>query len=118
LHERGRSHLLSKFVRGANNVFNSLRNGIDRLFTGNISQVQHKRDFCLSDELARDSTSATPEAVSQTYVSAGTVIPLRGRPKGDYYPGQKVDDFIQHHATTYRWLLEEYYPQPQPTGSR
>lgn len=105
--------LLSKSVRFANNAFNSLRNGIDRVFTGNINQVQQKRDFYLADELSRDSTSATPDAVSQTYVSAGTVIPLRGRPNGDYYPGQKVDDFIQHHATTYRWLLEEYYPSPK-----
>jgi hypothetical protein len=103
--------VLSKFVRWANNVFNSIRNGIDRVFTGNINKVQHKQDFYLAEELARDSTSAKPEAVSQTYVSAGLVIPLRGRPKGDYYPEQKVDDFIQHHATTYRWLLEEYYPQ-------
>ena len=104
---------VSKFVRGANNAFNSLRNGIDRMFTGNINKVQHKQDFYLADELSRDSTSAKPEAVSQNYVSAGMVIPLRGRPKGDYYPEQKVDDFVQHHATTYRWLLEEYYPQPK-----
>jgi hypothetical protein len=105
--------VLSKFVRWANNVFNSIRNGIDRVFTGNINKVQHKQDFYLAEELDRDSTSAKPEAVSQTYVSAGLVIPLRGRPKGDYYPEQKVDDFIQHHATTYRWLLEEYYSAPK-----
>lgn len=105
--------VLSLFVRGANNAFNSLRNGIDRVFTGNINEVQHMRDFYLANELERESTSSTPEAVSQTYVPAGTVIPLRGRPKGDYYPGQKVDDFIQHHATTYRWLLNEYYPAPK-----
>ena len=104
--------LMSKFVRGANNVFNGLRSAIDRVFTGKISKVQKKTDFYLADELEKESTGDKPvPAVSQDYVSAGTVIPLRGRPNGDYYTGQKADDFIQHHATTYRWLLEEYYPQ-------
>jgi hypothetical protein len=52
--------------------------------------------------------------ISQNYLTAGSVIPLVGHTNGDimaYYdnPADEDDEFIQHHATTYRRLLEELF---------
>lgn len=57
--------------------------------------------------------------VSQNYVTAGTMIPLIGHTNQDillYYnfSADESDEFIQHHATTYRRLLEELF-HLQPT---
>jgi hypothetical protein len=52
--------------------------------------------------------------VSQNYVTAGTMIPLIGHTNQAillYYnfAADESDEFIQHHATTYRRLLEELF---------
>jgi len=58
--------------------------------------------------------------VGQNYVTAGTVIPLVGHTNGDilgYYndPLDMTDEFIQHHATSYRRWLEELCHLPATT---
>jgi hypothetical protein len=54
--------------------------------------------------------------VSQNYAAAGNLIPLVGLHDGsEYYgnPDDADDAFIQHHATTYRRLLETMYGYPE-----
>lgn len=99
---------LSTFIRSANNVFNAMRHSIDKAFTGKLNKIKDMKDIFRAEELQTGSTGKTPLAVSQNYLAAGQVIPLRGYPDGQYYENQPVDDFIQHHATSYRKLLEEW----------
>lgn len=52
--------------------------------------------------------------VSQNYVTSGTMIPLIGHTNQDillYYnfAPDESDEFVQHHATTHRRLLEELF---------
>ena len=55
--------------------------------------------FYLADELRKNSTKTRRKAVSLNYVLAGNLVPLIGTSV------QSSDTFIQHHATTYRDLM-------------
>jgi hypothetical protein len=102
----------SKLVRSANNGFNWLRNKIASSTENHIASMKKIREENLYriDDLKKISNSSQPIVYSQNYVAAGNVIPLRGDEEGKYYPTQTQDEFIQHHATTYRRLLERSYP--------
>ena len=110
-----------KLLRSINNGFNSVRRAISSLasdsLAGKISSLQAKKqvDFYALGILQAGSTNQTVGGVSQNYVVAGNLIPLRGFTHGRRYYGNckdEHDDFIQHHATTYRRLLEMLYGWP------
>jgi hypothetical protein len=101
---------------------NNAMNRIKRCFSGLVSDTLASKikqvtkanhdSFYLSKELREGSATNTAGGVSQSYTLAGNVIPLRGFSDGtNYYgiPKDGVDPFIQHHATTYRRLLERSY---------
>lgn len=111
-------------MRGINNVANRIRREISGFFeyklAGAIKKLQRtdKDGFYLADQLRADSRTTTAGGVSQDFVAAGRIITLPGHPNGsDYYnyPKDDNDDFMQHHATTYRRLVEILYDLPQTT---
>jgi hypothetical protein len=104
----------------ANKTSRALGKFSERTAAGKISQLQKKgKDgFFLPEQLHAEPDTMPAAAVSQNYASAGNVLPLRGLHNGLLYynnPADAVDGFIQHHATTYRRLLETMYEYP-PTA--
>ncbi len=103
--------LFWKLLRGVNNVVNDVRSGIAYLFN---KRAATKRAFAREELYMNDALEAAaipmdkasdirPDPVSQTYVSAGVLIPLRGQRN----KAEKNDEFYQHHSSTYRNLIAE-----------
>jgi hypothetical protein len=99
-----------KLLRGVNNIVNDVRTGIAEVFN---QEAARKRAFAhehlfLKDEIKAaaipldEAKTIRPEPVSQTYVSAGALIPVRGKRDPDI---EKNDVFYQHHSPTYRDLV-------------
>ncbi|CAJ5405369.1 Predicted lipase [Burkholderia pseudomallei] len=117
-------NFFSRSVRALNRGFNWVRSTISEQVDYSVAShnAVNAEDIAFRSELAESEHSIEetrrqqPGAVSQNFVSAGYVIPLRGRPEGDYYDDSEVlvptetDPFIQHHATTYRYLLAHAFP--------
>jgi hypothetical protein len=108
-----------KVFRFINNSANYVRRDFSAL-VGNklarkIKQTQHRETnwFCFAKELKEGSTNRTAGGVSQGFAWAGDLIPLVGHyDGGDYYHNpvrDGNDPWIQHHATTYRRLLEDLF---------
>jgi hypothetical protein len=118
------ANLFSRSIRAINRGFNWLRSTISEQVDYSVASHNSVNDetIALRDQLAQSelATIATrqqrPGAVSQNFVWAGYVIPLRGRPEGDYYDDaqttlpHRTDPFVQHHATSYRYLLAHAFP--------
>jgi hypothetical protein len=113
-----------EFVRATNNFLNRLSRTVSGLsehtLAGRINALQKKSDdhIYAASELPADPGIKPPSAVSQDYTTAGQVIPLIGLYNGaSYYdwPADGSDEFIQHHATTYRRLLETMFGYPATT---
>lgn len=113
-----------EFVRMINNAANKFSRAVggfsERTAAGRISRLQKKdKDgFYLADQLAAAPGAKPAAAVSQNFATAGNVLPLLGLHNGFAYyswPADADDEFIQHHATTYRRLLETMYGYP-PTS--
>jgi hypothetical protein len=111
-------------VRIINNAANSISRELGRLQEDStatkISKLQKKSDdgLYLADQLRTVPNAKPAAAVSQNYASAGNVIPLVGLHNGYEYYGDAADAddvFMQHHATTYRRLLETMYGLPATT---
>ncbi len=113
-----------KVLRLLNNELNSLSNLWNSLLA---KELQSQLDGIKSSQLSDYSFDPKSwgqikkgePAISQDYVTAGNQIPLVGHTNEDimsYYEDKKDenDEFIQHHATTYRRLLEELF-QLAPT---
>ena len=105
-------------LRGFDAVAAVIRRGIAAFSEGKLAKAIKKLHesnadtFYLAPELKAKSQNATVGAVSQDFVSAGCIITLPGHIDGtDYYGVGKDnnDPFMQHHATTYRRLLEILY---------
>jgi len=97
-----------KLLRGVNNLVNDVRTGVADVFN---QEAARKRAFTHEHLFRKDEIKAAaipmdeaskirPEPVSQTYVSAGALIPVRGNPNEG---GNDV--FYQHHSPTYRDLV-------------
>ncbi len=101
----------SKLNRDINRVDEIVGQNLKKL-SGIISQKTSDRianhEFYYSDILKNGNRISVP-AESQYFVAAGNIVALLGHYDGKYYSTQPVDDFIQHHATTYRYLLNERY---------
>lgn len=113
-----------EFIRAANNFMNRFRRTVSafsqRTLAGRISKLQKEDDDRLyaAGELPAKPNTKPASAVSQDYVAVGEVIPLIGLYRGDAYygcPADGSDEFIQHHATTYRRLLETMFGMPATT---
>jgi hypothetical protein len=113
-----------EFIRMINNAANRISRDLgsfsERKTAGKIAALQKQAadGLCYLEELKAATGVIPAPAVSQNYASAGNVIPLRGLPDGALYYGNTadtVDEFIQHHATTYRRLLETLYGLPATT---
>ncbi len=111
-------------IRMVNNFANKFSRALgrfsERTAAGKISQLQKKSDDSLyrADQLPAEPDAKPAASVSQNYASAGSVFPLIGIHNGfQYYgyPGDADDVFVQHHATTYRRLLESMYDYPATT---
>ncbi|HXQ81607.1 MAG TPA: hypothetical protein VN775_09860 [Opitutaceae bacterium] len=111
-------------VRMINNAANSISRALggfsERSLAGKISQLKKKSDdgLFLARQLPAVPNAKPAAGVSQNYTAAGNVIPLVGLHNGSAYydnPGDADDAFIQHHATTYRRLLETMYGYPATT---
>lgn len=79
-----------------------------------IAQTKKIDNYYHVDELAREAKYNVPPGVSLNYASAGLIIPLDGyavnkRDVTTPYVSQPNDPFIQHHAASYRQLLEEKF---------
>jgi hypothetical protein len=107
-----------KILRSINNSFNSMRRGISGWVSHSMARkIKHLQKtepdgFYFAKALRDGSTNHTAGGVSQSYTLAGNMIPLRGLGHGSKYynnPQDEYDDFIQHHSTTYRRLLETLY---------
>jgi hypothetical protein len=101
----------------ANRISRALGSFSEEKTAGKIAalQKQGKEGLYLAEALRAAPGVIPAPAVSQNYASAGNVIPLRGLLDGSLYYGNPVDlidEFIQHHATTYRRLLETLYGLP------
>jgi hypothetical protein len=119
-----------KIFQSINNTANYFR----RFFSGlvqnklarKIKQIQKKDEdgYAFARELKAGSVKTTAGGVSQGYAWAGDVIPLVGLYNGgEYYhnPARDQNDaWVQHHATSYRRLLETIFGYPatmeQPQG--
>jgi hypothetical protein len=88
-HRLGLSDLVEKF----NEVIS--RKGLDADSAKHLSDIKKYQD----DHPAK-------LLLNFNYSLSGFLVPLIGHPDGQY-DGQKLDDFIQHHAPTYRQLLKE-----------
>jgi hypothetical protein len=108
-----------KVLRMLNNKLNGLSKLWNRVLAKGLQpelggvQSSPLSDYDFKPELWGHIEKGQP-SVSQNYVTAGNQIPLVGHTKGDimgYYgdPNDEIDEFIQHHATTYRRLLEELF---------
>ncbi len=109
-----------KFLRFANNELNGLSKLWDSLL---LKELQHELNEIKNTRLSDYSFNPNSwgqiakgePAVSQDYVTAGNQIPLVGHSGEDIKKGyyddadDESDEFIQHHATTYRRLLEELF---------
>jgi len=108
-------------VRIINNVANSISRTLggfsENSLAGKINQLKKKSEdgLYLARQLPTEPNAKPAAGVSQNYTAAGNVIPLVGLHNGFAYygnPGDADDAFIQHHATTYRRLLETMYGYP------
>jgi hypothetical protein len=113
-----------EFIRMINNAANKISKALgsfsERTTAGKIAVLQKKSDdsLYLANELPAEPDVRPAPSVSQNYASAGNVIPLVGLHNGSKYFGNPLDAddvFIQHHATTYRRLLEAMYGLPPTT---
>ncbi len=114
-----------RFVRTVNNLSNALHRTIsgfsEHTLAAQINAIKNKTDdrFVHARQLPTVPNTKPPGAVSQDYTAAGNVIPLIGLHNGFLYyqsPDDVSDEFIQHHATTYRRLLETMYGYPATTN--
>jgi hypothetical protein len=110
-----------RIVRIVNNAANKISRALgsfsERKTAGKIAalQKQGKEGLYMAEALRAPPGAAPASAVSQNYATAGNLIPLRGSLDGSQYYGNtadEVDEFIQHHATTYRRLMETLYGLP------
>jgi hypothetical protein len=113
-----------EFVRAVNNFMNRFSRSVSGFsedsVAGRINKLQKKDadSFYASDQLPADPGFRPASAVSQDYATVGNLIPLIGLHNGaSYYgwPSDAADEFIQHHATTYRRLLETMFGAPPTT---
>jgi len=111
-------------VRMVNNAANAISRALGGLsessLAGKINKLKKKSDdgFYLARQLPTVPNAKPAAGVSQNYTAAGNVIPLVGLHDGSAYfgnPADGADAFIQHHATTYRRLLETMYGYPATT---
>jgi len=108
-----------RVLRDFNQVLNHIHNGWNSLLQKGLAHEMHAvKSSKLIDYRINPASwgPVDPPAIpiSQNYLTAGSVIPLVGHTNGDimaYYdnPADEDDEFIQHHATTYRRLLEELF---------
>ena len=114
-----------KFLKAINNGWNGLRR-VFSLWTENklarqIAVMKRKEHDGIYrwKELIAASVAEPPAANSQGYMPAGNMVPLRGHLNALYYydnaHDETDDEVIQHHATTYRRLLEDLYGYPATT---
>lgn len=97
---------VKRFNVFASNTTIDLTKKVSANIADNIQDIR----FYRYHELTQNSTTNSYPALSQNYAPAGNVVPLLGHLDGAYYPGrQAVDDFVQHHMTTYRYLINEKY---------
>jgi hypothetical protein len=108
-----------RILREVNQVLNHIHNGWNSLLQKGLArEMRAVKSSKLADYRINPASwgpvAAPAVAVSQNYVTAGTVIPLVGHINEAiltyyHYEGDEYDEFIQHHATTYRRLLEELF---------
>ena len=115
---QGGDSTLNRFVVGLRGVNDGL-NRVSAFFSRwlqdksakRIAQIQRQDHdgYWHSSELRAASDRHFTRAYSQYYTTAGNVVPLQGIYMAkDYYgdPRDATDEFVQHHASTYRRLLE------------
>jgi len=103
----------SKVVTGSDNSLNNLRSHVSGLLEHGVTKhlTENTLNAYIENEALQQQADATT-AVSQSYMSAGSVIALIGTNNPQCYfnnPDDKKDTFFQHHASTYRRLLEDYF---------
>lgn len=101
-------------IHGVANVGMKIRGLFSSAVEKKIAQTKEIDKFYRFDDLERDVKLNIPSGASLNYVSAGFIIPLDGYmvKKEDTttpYVGQLNDPFIQHHAVSYRQLIEEKF---------
>lgn len=116
------------FLKAINNGWNGLRRGFSRWTEGKLAkqvakmQGKEGHGFYQWQELVAASVAQPPAGGSGGYMPAGNVVPLRGHLNGSYYYENAADgtndEVIQHHATTYRRLLEDLYGYPATTDQK
>lgn len=110
---QGRGFWIS-VIHGVANAGMKFRGLFSSAVEEKIAKTKDIDKFYRADDLVRDEQTNMPTGVSLNYVSAGLIIPLDGYAvkKGDMttpYTGQPNDKFIQHHAVTYRQLIDEKF---------
>jgi hypothetical protein len=108
-----------RILRDINQVLNRIHNGWNSLLQKGLArEMRAVKSSKLADYRINPASwgPVDPPAVpvSQNYLTAGSVIPLVGHANEDilsyyHYQPDEYDEFIQHHATTYRRLLEELF---------
>lgn len=108
-----------RILRATNFVLNLMNRDVTWLFEKGLRPALRKinesnlQDYDLNPE-ALGHLAKPPSGLSQNYVAAGDVIPLigyKGKDINYYYhlDADQDDEFIQHHATTYRRLMEDLF---------
>jgi hypothetical protein len=107
-----------RMINNAANAFSRALGGFsENSLAKKINKLKRQSDdgLYLARQLPAVPNAKPAAGVSQNYTAAGNVIPLVGLHDGSAYygsPGDADDAFIQHHATTYRRLLETMYGYP------
>lgn len=116
------------FLQGVESAWNHVRTTLTALTEKKLAQQieamqrQGHNSLYAGEELRAKCVAAPSSLASQGYFPAGNIVPLRGKIDGtEYYhnAADGADDVVmQHHATTYRRLLEDLYGYPPSTESK
>jgi hypothetical protein len=114
----------ARFARKFNNFNRDVSGAFAEAFENSIAkkistlQAQDHDAFLYAAELRAGAHPDGPAGGSLSYTTAGNLIPLRGFFEPQKYYGNAADAndaFVQHHASTYRRLLEIMYNRPATT---
>jgi Lipase (class 3) len=124
-------NFLSRAMRRFNHAFDWVRSSVSTHVSNRVAATNAPLNeaFYMNDaliasaDIVADTVNTRSSAVSQNFTSAGYVIPLRGDPRAQYDALSQVlikpddDAFVQHHAVSYRYLMEISFPEPSEAVS-
>jgi hypothetical protein len=100
---------IDKFIDAIEGPARYLRHWVSSHLDRQIIDLMGSEDLLLDPQRQRSCRAKACKFAagsSRNYTMAGTLVPLVGHPSGAYRGQNPNDPFIQHHAPSYRELLE------------